>query len=108
MSPDVTGEGVFDGAAELDVAATPHQVRVRLTGHLNPLDGQYHWQGLVYGAPADIPAGKTAQVNIGDRRAACRIVERLPSGPLMISGVGAPPYDLAGDDWLAGADQSTQ
>lgn len=98
MSPGVGSDGVFDGAAHLDVAGTPHPVRVRLTGHLNPLDGQYHWQGLVYGAPQDIPAGKVAQVRIGERCAASRLVERLPSGPLMISGVGAPPYDLAGDD----------
>lgn len=88
-------DGVFDGEADLDVAGTAHHVRVRLTGYLNPLDGQYHWQGLVYGAPADIPAGKPAQVRIGDRCAASRLVERLPSGPMMISGVGAPPYGLA-------------
>jgi hypothetical protein len=94
VSGGVGSDGVFDGEADLDVAGTPHHVRVRLTGHLNPVDGQYHWQGLVYGAPDDVLAGKAAQVRIGDRCADSRLVERLPSGPLMISGVGAPPYDL--------------
>ncbi|MCK0176963.1 MULTISPECIES: DUF4873 domain-containing protein [Mycobacteriaceae] len=88
-------DGVFDGAAELDVAGQRCGVRVRLAGHLSPIDGRYHWQGLVYGAPEDLAAGKAAQLWIGDRSAEARLVERIPSGQLMISGTGSPPYDLA-------------
>lgn len=87
--------GVFDGAAELDVAGVRCAVRVRLAGHLNPIDGRYHWQGLAYGAPDDLQAGKAAQLWIGNRSATVRLVERIPSGQLMVSGVGAPPYELA-------------
>ncbi|BCI52246.1 hypothetical protein NIIDNTM18_15240 [Mycolicibacterium litorale] len=91
----VDESGVFDGAAELDVAGVRCPVRVRLAGHLSPIDGQYHWQGLAYGAPDDLQAGKRAELRIGNRSAAVRLVERIPSGQLMVSGVGAPPYELA-------------
>jgi len=86
--------GVFDGEAQLDVAGAHWPVRVRLAGNLNPIDGQYHWQGLAYGAPDDLKAGDSAELTIGNRSAAVRLVERVPSGQLMVSGVGAPPYDL--------------
>jgi len=86
--------GVFDGDAELDVAGACCPVRVRLTGHLSPIDGRYHWQGLAYGVPEDISAGKPARLRIGARSADVRLVEKIPSGQLMVSGVGAPPYDL--------------
>ncbi|KUI31077.1 hypothetical protein AU195_11630 [Mycobacterium sp. IS-1496] len=91
----VDADGVFDGAAELDISGVRCPVRVRLTGHLSPIDGRYHWQGLAYGAPDDVQAGKQAQLWIGNRSTAVRLVEKVPSGQLMVSGVGAPPYDLA-------------
>ena len=91
----VDDNGVFDGTAELQVADTRYPVRVRLAGHLNPIDGQYHWQGLAYGAPGDLAAGNEAHLTIGSRSAAVRLVEKIPSGQLMISGVGAPPYDVS-------------
>ncbi|MCG5431543.1 DUF4873 domain-containing protein [Mycobacterium sp. MYCO198283] len=91
----VDESGVFDGDAELDVAGLRCRVRVRLAGRLNPIDGRYHWQGLAYGAPDELAAGKPAQLHIGQRSAAVRLVERIPSGQLMVSGVGEPPYDLA-------------
>ena len=37
----------YDGAATLTLAGACHPVRVRLAGHLDPIDGQYHWQGTV-------------------------------------------------------------
>ncbi len=95
MTATADESGVFDGDAELDVAGVRCPVRVRLAGHLNPIDGQFHWQGLAYGAPDDITAGKPAQLTIGSRSAAIRLVERVPSGQLMVSGVGVPPYDLS-------------
>ena len=91
----VDESGVFDGEAELDIAGAVSPVRVRLTGHLNPIDGRYHWQGLAYGAPEDVQAGKPAQLRIGNRSAAVRLVEKIPSGQLMVSGVGEPPYGLS-------------
>ena len=95
MTATADDNGVFDGSAELDIAGVRCPVRVRLAGHLSPIDGQYHWQGLAYGAPDDVTAGKHAQLTIGNRSAAVRLVERVPSGQLMVSGVGAPPYELS-------------
>ncbi|PND57131.1 DUF4873 domain-containing protein [Mycobacterium sp. ENV421] len=94
MTAAADDSGVFDGDAELDVAGVPCPVRVRLAGHLNPIDGQYHWQGLAYGVPDTVTAGTPAQLTIGNRSVAVKLVERVPSGQLMISGVGSPPYDL--------------
>lgn len=94
MTAPVDASGVFDGDADLNIDGTCCTVRVRLSGQLNPVDGRYHWQGLVYGAPHDLPIGKPGQLRVGERVAAARLVERIPSGQFMISGVGAPPYDL--------------
>ncbi|TGD84351.1 DUF4873 domain-containing protein [Mycolicibacterium sp. CH28] len=94
MTAAVDENGVFDGAAELDVADVRWPVRVRLAGQLNPIDGRYHWQGLAYGVPGDVVAGTPAQLTVGSHCAPVRLVERIPSGQLMVSGVGAPPYDL--------------
>lgn len=91
----VDDNGVFDGDAELEVAGVRCPVRVRLAGHLNPIDGRFHWQGLAYGVPDEIQAGKSAQLFIGNRSAAIRLVERIPSGQLMLRGVGEPPYELS-------------
>ncbi len=94
MSTAADDSGVFDGDAELDVAGARCPVRVRLAGHLSPVDGRFHWQGLAYGAPEELAAGASGQLWVGNRSAAVRLVEKVPSGQLMVSGVGSPPYDL--------------
>ncbi len=94
MTATADASGVFDGEAELDVGDVRCPVRVRLAGHLSPIDGRYHWQGLAYGAPDNLSAGTPAHLTIGTRSATVRLVEKIPSGQLMVSGVGAPPYDL--------------
>lgn len=94
------GDDTYDGAATLEIAGTRHPVRVRLTGHLNPIDGHYHWQGTVFGSPSrPLPTealnqARTTTLTVGERSAAARIVERTPWGTHSIAGVGAPPYTL--------------
>ncbi len=82
---------VYDGPATIDGG---HVVRARLSGHLDPIDGRYHWRGMVFG---DLPddAVKAAHVSlaIGDRTAPARIGERTPWGH-SITGTGAPPFAL--------------
>jgi cation diffusion facilitator CzcD-associated flavoprotein CzcO len=87
----------YDGAATLEIAGHRHPVRVRLTGHLNPIDGRYHWQGTVFGAPSgdDLNQVRTATLTVGQRSASARIVERTPWGTHSVAGVGAPPYALS-------------
>ena len=42
-------DDIYDGPATLTLADASAQVRVRLTGHVDPIDGQYHWQGTIFG-----------------------------------------------------------
>jgi cation diffusion facilitator CzcD-associated flavoprotein CzcO len=95
------GDDTFDGAAMLEIAGTRHPVRVRLTGHLDPVDGHYHWQGTVFGSPSQPLPGdvliqaRSATLTVGQRSAPARIVERTPWGTHSVAGVGAPPYALS-------------
>jgi len=84
----------YDGAAMLTIAGTDHPVRVRLTGHLDPIDGHYHWQGTVFARLPDnaITQARVATLTVGERSAPARIVEQTPWGTHTVAGVGAPPY----------------
>ncbi len=92
----------YDGAATLTLAGTPHPVRVRLAGHLDPIDGRYHWQGTVFGSASEplpdhvVRRARTATLTVGKRSATARITERTPWGTHSIAGVGVPPYPLGG------------
>ncbi|OBG96872.1 DUF4873 domain-containing protein [Mycobacterium sp. E3251] len=88
----------YDGAATLEIGGASHPVRVRLTGHLDPIDGRYHWQGTLFGSPSRplpeqaLRQARTATLTVGRRSAAARIVEQTPWGTHSVAGVGAPPY----------------
>jgi len=88
----------YDGDATLQIAGTGHPVRVRLAGHLNPIDGHYHWQGTVFGSLPDeaLKQARTATLSVGEHTAPARIVEGTPWGTHSVAGVGAPPYPLSG------------
>ncbi|OBH63922.1 DUF4873 domain-containing protein [Mycobacterium sp. E2479] len=94
-------EDTYDGAATLEIAGTRHSVRVRLTGHLDPIDGHYHWQGTVFGSSSEPLCGdilKQARIGtltIGECSTPARIVEQTPWGTHSVAGVGAPPYALS-------------
>ncbi|OMC20247.1 DUF4873 domain-containing protein [Mycobacterium colombiense] len=95
------GEDTYDGAATLEIAGAHHAVRVRLTGHLDPIDGRYHWQGTVFGSPSGpladhvLKQSRTGTLTVGERSAPARIVEQTPWGTHSVAGVGAPPYALS-------------
>lgn len=87
-------EDVYDGFAVLDNGDRDSRVRVRLTGHLDPIDGRYHWQGSIL--DADMVAGTgPVRLTIGQRSADARIVERTAQSTYTIAGVGEPPFTLA-------------
>lgn len=94
------GDDTYDGAATLEIAGTRHPVRVRLTGHLDPIDGRYHWQGTVFSPPSQplpdevLTQARTATLTVGQCSVPARIVERTPWGTHSVAGVGAPPYAL--------------
>ena len=86
-------DDIYDGPATLTVGDDAHPVRVRLTGHLDPIDGKYHWQGTVFGATGELPKRSVA-ITTDTLTAQARITERTPWGHYSIAGVGAPPYEL--------------
>ncbi|HEX5256556.1 MAG TPA: DUF4873 domain-containing protein [Mycobacterium sp.] len=93
-----SGDDAYDGVATLEIAGTRHSVRVRLTGHLDPIDGHYHWQGTVFASPSEPLSGdilkqaRTGTLTVGESSAPARIVEQTPWGTHSVVGVGAPPY----------------
>src|SRR4051812_23750965 len=84
---------VYDGPAVLHVGDTDYAARVRLTGHLDPIDGQYHWQGTVFeGLPDDVLKRPKVTLSVNGRLSQARITERTPQGVYSVSGVGTPPF----------------
>jgi cation diffusion facilitator CzcD-associated flavoprotein CzcO len=93
-------DATYEGAATLTIAGAEHPVRVRLAGHLDPIDGHYHWQGTLFGFAAQplpdeaFKQARTATLTVGQRSASARIVEQTPWGTHTVAGVGTPPYTL--------------
>jgi hypothetical protein len=90
---------VYDGPADMRVDDVSHSVRVRLAGHVDPIDGKYHWRGMVYELTAGngLKLPKPVAVTIGERTADAQLTEITPWGTHAIAGVGAPPYPLDHD-----------
>jgi hypothetical protein len=84
---------VYDGPATLRVGDGEQRVRVRLSGHLDPIDGRYHWQGTILDAPIELQP-RPVTMTIGEQTAGCRITERTQQGGYSVAGVGMPPYAL--------------
>ncbi|OMB77220.1 diiron oxygenase [Mycolicibacterium farcinogenes] len=96
VEADLT-EDVYDGFAILDTGDGDRRVHVRLTGHLDPIDGQYHWRGTILDAPSTVVAGPV-RLSIGARTVDARITERTSQGTHTVAGIGAPPFALDGAD----------
>jgi cation diffusion facilitator CzcD-associated flavoprotein CzcO len=95
-SPIGVHDDTYDGPAVLTWAETYQPVRVRLSGRIDPIDGQYHWQGTVFDQLSDdLVRARAVTLAVGERRASARITERTPQGSYSIAGVGAPPYAQA-------------
>jgi hypothetical protein len=97
VGTDLENTAIYDGPAILTYDGRDYQTRVRLTGRFEPIDGQYHWQGMLY---ADLPGnrvtGSRVGIAIGEHTAAARISERTPWGTLSVVGAGGyPPFPLA-------------
>jgi cation diffusion facilitator CzcD-associated flavoprotein CzcO len=90
-------DGTYDGDATLAIADAVHPVRVRLRGHLDPIDGRYHWQGTVFSSLPDdaLKLTRGVTLTVGERSVPARIVEQTPWGTHSIAGVGAPPFQLS-------------
>ncbi|KUI09208.1 monooxygenase [Mycobacterium lehmannii] len=87
---------LYDGVAAVRMHDTDHDVRVRLTGHLDPIDGRYHWRGTVFDLPSDMRLPQAVRISIHDRTAEGQLTEVTPWGTHSVTGVGTPPYPLNG------------
>ena len=88
-------DDVYDGRATVHIGEDGHDVRLRLTGHFDPLDGQYHWQGTILEQlPGVERLPQPATVTIANRSAAARVTERTSQDGYSVAGVGAPPFAL--------------
>ncbi|OBG18385.1 DUF4873 domain-containing protein [Mycolicibacterium celeriflavum] len=89
---------VYDGPAALRLHDADHGVRVRLTGHLDPIDGRYHWRGMIFDLISVVRMPQIVHISIGDRTAEGQLTEVTPWGTHCVAGVGAPPYPPDVDD----------
>ncbi len=94
-SPVAVHDDIYEGPALLTGAEACQQVRVLITGHIDPIDGQYHWQGTVFDQLSDdVIRARALTLAVGERSASARITEQTPQGTHSIAGVGAPPFAL--------------
>jgi uncharacterized protein DUF4873 len=97
--PEHDDEDGYRGPAHLHVGDRTIDVEVVLGGHLEPLDGKYHWYGRVVQADA-VDAAKRGgatdvALTIGEgTRAPARLAEHDAWGNMRITGLGAPPFEL--------------
>ena len=89
----------YDGEATLVVGDQTIQAIVHLDGHLEPLDGRFHWYGRIERSAAVAAAkdaGATAGVLAidGGAPAELRLAEYDPWGHVQVNGTGAPPYPV--------------
>ncbi|GAB4586580.1 DUF4873 domain-containing protein [Nocardia sp. IFM 10818] len=88
----------YSGPAVLDAPGAEVPVTVTLNGHLDPIDGKFHWYGRVAAADGvDLPGPGRGQVFLtlpGGAPAPGALQERDPWGNLRIIGVGTPPFPV--------------
>lgn len=86
---------VYDGPATVSTAGAELAMRARLAGHLDPIDGRYHWQGMLFGEmPVETLKQRDITVTVDGHSTPARIGELTPWGHHSVSGVGAPPFAI--------------
>jgi Domain of unknown function (DUF4873) len=84
---------LYDGPASVRIGDEERAVRVRLAGHVDPIDGRYHWQGTVFDAlPNHVRLPQQVILSVDDTQAEARITERTPQGGYSVAGAGVPPF----------------
>jgi hypothetical protein len=90
-------DDLYEGPAVLVSPSGDIEVQARLSGHLEAIDGRYHWRGTVSGdLPADVLRGaRTVTLSAAGFSAPARVVEKTPWGGYTVTGTGAPPFALS-------------
>jgi len=99
--PETDAEAAYDGPARLVVGEREVAVRVRLSGHFEPISGRYHWAGRLHPSAelsATVRANAAVRLVAEDGRAADATVrEEDPWGGFRVSGTGRPPFAVPTD-----------
>ena len=92
-----TDDDLYDGPAVVVLPDRNVEVRARLSGHLEAIDGHYHWRGTVSGElPDDVLKGtRTVTLSTAGHQARARVVEQTPWGGYTVTGTGTPPFPLS-------------
>lgn len=97
LTGSVGDDDLYDGAAVVTHNGHEQPARVRLAGCLQPIDGRYHWQGMLYAdITGDRVTGSQVSIRIGEHTACARISEQTPWGTFAVIGEpGYPPFALS-------------
>jgi cation diffusion facilitator CzcD-associated flavoprotein CzcO len=86
----------YEGTAALEVDRSRFDVRVRLRGHFQPIDGRYHWYGRIdahEGLDELLGARKaTGVLTTAEGSAPCELSEPDPSHRYRVTGISTPPF----------------
>ena len=98
--PEHDDEDGYSGPARLSIGDDTIDVEVVLGGHLEPLDGRYHWYGRVVQNDAVDAAKQSGATTVGltiadGATAEGRLAEHDAWGNMRITGLGAPPFERA-------------
>ncbi len=87
-------DDMYRGPASVSLPDRDVDVRAQLAGHVDAIDGQYHWRGTISGdMPDDVLKGqRTVTISTTSRSVVARVVERTPWGGYTVTGVGSPPF----------------
>jgi cation diffusion facilitator CzcD-associated flavoprotein CzcO len=89
-------EDTYQGPATLLTPDEELPVQVHLSGHLQPIDGSFHWYGRIT-ADDRLATLSTNQIQLriaDGPTAPARLAERDPWGNTRVTGTGPPPYPL--------------
>jgi Domain of unknown function (DUF4873) len=96
--PEHDDEDGYRGPARLAVGDDTIDVDVVLGGHLEPLDGKYHWYGRIAQNDAVDAAKRSGTTTVGlviadGASAEGRLAEHDAWGNMRITGLGRPPFE---------------
>jgi hypothetical protein len=96
-----TPEEGYDGPARVRAGDREIAVRATLSGHFEPISGQYQWAGRVrHDEPVDVEAsadvlrpGAAVEVRTAEgHHAGATVRETDPWGGVRVRGTGRPPF----------------
>jgi cation diffusion facilitator CzcD-associated flavoprotein CzcO len=86
----------YQGTAVLEVGEARFDVRVRLRGHFQPIDGRYHWYGRIdpHDGLAEVlgPGNGSGVLTTPEGSARCELSEPDPSRRYRVTGISTPPF----------------